>query len=280
MTLNQTRLGGRSAGRGFTLIELLVVIAIIAILAAILFPVFASAREKARQTSCASNEKQLGLAFIQYAQDYDEIMPCYWNSGAPTNTTVNWAYEIYPYVKATAVYACPDDLTTPANGTLAKCSYCYNSNLEYYFGTAEYINIAKMNAPASTVLLVETDGGGMQSQFNPAGFRSDYSPWGDGYNQDGSVNSNTAYRTGLMGNRAFAANISATTDTSARHTGGSNFLACDGHVKWLKGEMVSNGQGLGPTSPGNSGRSSGKRCVRRSDWRNERLDRTYLHNDV
>jgi prepilin-type N-terminal cleavage/methylation domain-containing protein len=61
---------------GFTLIELLVVIAIIAILAAILFPVFAKVREKARQASCASNEKQLGLAFVQYIQDYDESMPC------------------------------------------------------------------------------------------------------------------------------------------------------------------------------------------------------------
>jgi len=66
---------------GFTLIELLVVIAIIAILAAILFPVFAKAREKARQTSCASNLKQIGLAFLQYGQDYDEIMPM----GALTN---------------------------------------------------------------------------------------------------------------------------------------------------------------------------------------------------
>ena len=73
------------AKRGFTLIELLVVIAIIAILAAILFPVSATAREKARQTACLSNEKQLGLAFIQYTEDYDEILP-YGSQGATGGT--------------------------------------------------------------------------------------------------------------------------------------------------------------------------------------------------
>src|SRR5476651_29540 len=95
--------------QGFTLIELLVVIAIIAILAAILFPVFAKAREKARQTSCASNEKQLGLAFIQYCQDYDEMFPVgtYGNANgagadpaAPYgNRGFGWAGQIYSYVK-------------------------------------------------------------------------------------------------------------------------------------------------------------------------------------
>src|SRR5580698_2440397 len=100
---------------GFTLIELLVVIAIIAILAAILFPVFAKAREKARQTTCASNEKQLGLAFLQYTQDYDEMTV----SGAiPANPGawyaiggVGWAGQLYPYVKSQGAFACPDDTT-------------------------------------------------------------------------------------------------------------------------------------------------------------------------
>src|SRR5579859_3254993 len=96
---------------GFTLIELLVVIAIIAILAAILFPVFAQARESARRTSCLSNMKQLGLAFLQYQQDYDESMPVpyYFIFNPPTmGAQGGWGGGIYPYVKSSGVYACPD----------------------------------------------------------------------------------------------------------------------------------------------------------------------------
>src|SRR5208283_4798140 len=92
----------------FTLIELLVVIAIIAILAAILFPVFAAAREKARQATCASNMKQIGLALIQYASDFDECLaPAIVGSGKSTSDGVsnyNWMDAIYPYVKSTGVY--------------------------------------------------------------------------------------------------------------------------------------------------------------------------------
>lgn len=110
---------------GFTLIELLVVIAIIAILAAILFPVFAQARAKARQTSCLSNTKQLALGFHMYAQDYDEMFP-YWSwwyssdtGGCPRGDRPNacrqfgslWFNAIYPYVKNGGVYTCPSDQT-------------------------------------------------------------------------------------------------------------------------------------------------------------------------
>lgn len=108
----------RSGSRkGFTLIELLVVIAIIAILAAILFPVFAKAREKARQSACTSNLKQIGLGLMQYAQDYDETMPYLWEPSASLDSlSVSrmdggyahfWILAIQPYVKNDQVFQCP-----------------------------------------------------------------------------------------------------------------------------------------------------------------------------
>ncbi|MHB8996777.1 MAG: DUF1559 family PulG-like putative transporter [Armatimonadota bacterium] len=101
---------------GFTLIELLVVIAIIAILAAILFPVFAKAREKARQSSCLSNVKQMGLAFLQYAQDYDENLPCQGSNAAAYNYYPHRWYEvIQPYIKSTQILRCPSSSSTAVN---------------------------------------------------------------------------------------------------------------------------------------------------------------------
>src|ERR687894_511258 len=96
---------------GFTLIELLVVIAIIAILAAILFPVFAQAREKARQTSCLSNLKQIGTASMMYQQDYDEILlpPRRGNYAGGINGAMTWDRLMQPYVKNTSLITCPSD---------------------------------------------------------------------------------------------------------------------------------------------------------------------------
>jgi prepilin-type N-terminal cleavage/methylation domain-containing protein/prepilin-type processing-associated H-X9-DG protein len=115
----------RRSRLGFTLIELLVVIAIIAILAAILFPVFQKVRENARKASCQSNEKQIGLALIQYSQDNDELLVGGWagNNGYdvsdsdPTNPRYKWMDMIYPFVKSTQVFHCPDDSGSSISGT-------------------------------------------------------------------------------------------------------------------------------------------------------------------
>ena len=106
--MTRTATHGRKSA--FTLIELLVVIAIIAILAAILFPVFARARENARRSSCQSNLKQIGLGLIQYSQDYDEkLVPSFvWNGGSDP-ATQTWYQMVVPYIKSTQVYQCPSD---------------------------------------------------------------------------------------------------------------------------------------------------------------------------
>lgn len=102
--------------KGFTLIELLVVIAIIALLAAILFPVFARARENARKSSCSNNLKQIGVGLLQYAQDYDEALPFFFygatgNPSNPNGTLYKWMDAIYPYVKSEQIFNCPSATT-------------------------------------------------------------------------------------------------------------------------------------------------------------------------
>ncbi len=143
------------SARGFTLIELLVVIAIIAILAAILFPVFAQAREKARQITCASNLKQLGLATIMYTQDYDETYPLYIADSCPggscsqywfgRNTASGWNKQdglLYPYMKNVEVQRCPD--WTGVNKFGDGNGYGYNWG---YLGSDYYINPAYNQPP-------------------------------------------------------------------------------------------------------------------------------------
>jgi prepilin-type N-terminal cleavage/methylation domain-containing protein/prepilin-type processing-associated H-X9-DG protein len=147
-----------SQRRGFTLIELLVVIAIIAILAAILFPVFAQARDKARQTACLSNIKQLGMALITYVQDYDEMLPHH--AGDPANflspTVVsNWARAIQPYAKSTGIYTCPSaplsPSANPATQGSDRNSYQGNGVVLSRLGTA----LARIPAPADIVFAQE-----------------------------------------------------------------------------------------------------------------------------
>jgi prepilin-type N-terminal cleavage/methylation domain-containing protein/prepilin-type processing-associated H-X9-DG protein len=96
---------------GFTLIELLVVIAIIAILAAILFPVFAKARRRANTTVCLSNLKQIGIAFTEYADDYGERMPPTWSGAIPRGVTQGWTNNVYSYIRSYDIFHCPETLT-------------------------------------------------------------------------------------------------------------------------------------------------------------------------
>jgi prepilin-type N-terminal cleavage/methylation domain-containing protein/prepilin-type processing-associated H-X9-DG protein len=110
--------------RAFTLIELLVVIAIIAILAAILFPVFARARENARRASCISNLKQIALGILQYTQDYDETMP-QWASPIPSNANAGWATSVQPYVKSWQLFHCPS-LASSGAPSADVTDYSYN----------------------------------------------------------------------------------------------------------------------------------------------------------
>ena len=125
---------------GFTLIELLVVVAIIALLAAILFPVFAKARETARRASCQSNMKQLGLGILQYVQDYDDTMPSPQLAGTSVATPLySWRVMIYPYVKNTQIYQCPSFNNTTfesGKGSYAMAwqpdtSYGYTNGINY-----------------------------------------------------------------------------------------------------------------------------------------------------
>ena len=268
----------RKSAQGFTLIELLVVIAIIAILAAILFPVFAQAREKARQASCLSNTKQVGLAIIQYVQDYDESLPSgrmvyATSTTTPTVPGIGWAGGVYPYSKSGQVLRCPDDPTTPtaASGTTPvgyPVSYSYNFNL------ANGAALASMNAPASTVLLTEVKGDtanavtAAETPLSSSGFSSST---GDGINvlyyKDQAVGAASpnagvvVYDSGVPGGYTCVSGSTpippsgltcsggfSITVPKGRHNEGSIYAMGDGHSKFMRGGSVSAGANASSTT--------------------------------
>jgi prepilin-type N-terminal cleavage/methylation domain-containing protein/prepilin-type processing-associated H-X9-DG protein len=214
-----SRLGPTKRGAGFTLIELLVVIAIIAILASILFPVFARARENARRSSCSSNLKQIGLGMMQYTQDYDERFPLSlsnWSSpvdqttlGTPglvyitgTGTSaqqghkISWMDLIYPYVKSVQVFACPSAQYAPTDA-----NYGYNFSISRY--DAVPVSLSAITRASEIVLVMDYN-----TRYGTYANVANYGTWAPD-------------------------NSSSWQKAVVPHLDGTNFAFTDGHVKWF-----------------------------------------------
>ncbi len=269
----------KCSGRlGFTLIELLVVVAIIALLAAILFPVFSRARENARRSSCQSNLKQIGLGIMQYTQDYDEIMVPAWVEGSSTDgkgfggtnalgvtDNFKWMDLIYPYVKSTQIFNCPSAPAKLANNaTFPNYSPASSNNYGHYaanatyrdkalgnssapFSTEEklmttgtgagtstegdYINLARIVAPATTVMVLEARGGvgtsGADCVFSWSGFPSSTLQMHPDVATDGAAPNNRVWFYNSSSDKPQGAIVE-------RHLETINVLWADGHVKTAK----------------------------------------------
>ena len=209
--------GASTRRNGFTLIELLVVIAIIAILAAILFPVFARARENARRASCMSNMKQIGLGFLQYTQDYDEKYPTQLTAAGDTAyayafdpAQINWVNGVFPYIKSQQIFACPSQkvisLNAPGDSPV---SYMMNGMLDRGIAGGG-ITEAQVTESARTYLLWEAGGTYDWSRRYP--------------------NDCTPAMTGCdLGAVPFVGIA-----PPMIHLDGANYGFVDGHVKWAK----------------------------------------------
>ncbi|MBC8143667.1 MAG: DUF1559 domain-containing protein [Armatimonadetes bacterium] len=239
----------------FTLIELLVVIAIIAILAAILFPVFAQAREKARQTSCLSNEKQIGLAMMQYIQDYDETLPLGSLYGSSQPISVAWDNLIEPYAQkagttsfgrgSNAYLVCPSDSVDRDPITNSKRSYAipmtFFAGNDYAWeiedtsggsvlGFTKGRPLADFTAPANVIIVAEA------------------------HKINNKIGTNLGYRVANT-----AAQLATPIAKTPPHSGGWNYLFADGHAKWFKPEQTVARQGL--TYPSTYVNEKGYNCL-------------------
>jgi len=251
-----------SKNSAFTLIELLVVIAIIAILAAILFPVFAQAREKARQTTCLSNNKESALAMLMYVQDYDEdLAPCWnMNQAGPGDCSNwfnwpmwhSWVELVYPYTKNLPMFQCPDNNLPPIwSGqffNVRNVGFWPGMGLNYQYlsptNGGDWCdrvgkNDSGINSPAATVLFAEAgegenSGGGIVScVIDPP---------------DGATAS-SAGRTEGWGGWGIDGVLGPHGGVSPRHSGksGGNLALCDGHVKFYQTNAIAQGTNWVPT---------------------------------
>ena len=210
----------------FTLIELLVVIAIIAILAAILFPVFARARENARKTSCLSNIKQIGLGFMQYTQDYDENFPLV-SFPTPADT---WTTSMQPYLKSRQIFRCPSDSSAGWNAVPPTRLTSYGFNAWMKAGpititppsttVPSYSNLARLQATAKVIILSELSDAATADHFPTY-------CWGA-----------PAEATACPPGAWDATKGEATAISTGRHLEGFNNLYADGHAKWNKWSRV------------------------------------------
>lgn len=233
----------RSTRQGFTLIELLVVIAIIAILAAILFPAFARARENARRASCQSNLKQVGLAFMQYIQDYDEKYPLLRNNGNPDASGGNGYggafIALQPFLKSDQILQCPSETNgpqSPTSSTPGYTDYSYNLWLGYDPNPVDKnrgLSSAALTQTALTVLAADSS--------------ADYGDsWETGCPGGPTICNGSP---GLAQFRRAA---------SQRHLETQNFLFTDGHVKAIKGATTNTSAGVyNVSTPGSTSGNSG-----------------------
>ena len=253
-----------SVKRGFTLIELLVVIAIIAILAAILFPVFAQARAKARQTACLSNSRQIGMGILQYVSDYDEQFPA--GIGQIGKKRVwggeGWAGQCLVYLKSPEIFRCPDDLTS--NGVVGNRLVSYGFNVNFLNlpdeGDKESsppppaVHISALNSPTNSALLFEVSGvlvnlsDSSEGSAPPLKSGRNFSASGNGLDNrlyaqlDWKTRTENQYETGYLGSRKpKQSDQTQFQKTDGRHSLGANYLLSDGHSSWIRGSAVSSG---------------------------------------
>ena len=200
---------------GFTLIELLVVIAIIAILASILFPVFARARENARRASCQSNLKQIALAQMQYAQDYDEkLVPSAVYDNPKGLGYGTWMYVLQPYIKSVQIFTCPSVSNAVYSGTP---NTTQNNTGYAYYNYVQGQALAVIDTPASLAMFA--DAGVLPTP--PYAANDHYYSM----NWDETVGDNGV-------------------PPDAAHFDGANIAFADGHVKWLKQSLIGDYSGL------------------------------------